>query len=82
VLLGNERRQMGSAGSFMVVDRGRDQGVTSGQRLTVFRASFPAGPVERVAEATVVAVAEGSATIRIDSSRDAVYVGDLVAVHR
>ena len=82
VLFGDEGRQMGSAGAFMMLDRGRAQGLAAGQRLTVFRAPFDGGPIERVAEATVIVVGEEFATIRIDSSRDAVYVGDRAAVHR
>jgi len=35
-----------------------------------------------VGAATVYAVQPGSSVVRIDRSMDAVYVGDLVAVHR
>jgi len=40
------------------------------------------GPVFDVARATVLSVDPKSSVLRIDSSRDAVVVGDLVAVHR
>lgn len=83
LMLGAERRQMGGAGSMMVLDRGTDHGVKPGQRLTVFRVTVGgAGPVHRIAEATALVVNAETALIRIDSSRDAVYVGDLVAMHR
>jgi hypothetical protein len=82
LLLGDERRQIGAAGTLMVLDRGADQGVLAGQRLTVFRPTIEGGPVRRVAEATVMTVRPHTALIRIETSRDAVYVGDLVALHK
>jgi hypothetical protein len=82
LLLGDERRQLGAAGTLMVLDRGGDQGVLAGQRLTVFRPTIEGGPVRLVAEATVMTVRPTTALIRIETSRDAVYVGDLVALHK
>lgn len=81
VILGDERRQMGSAGSLMVVNRGSDHGLRAGQRLTIFR-DAAGGPVVRVGEGTVMAVGPETTTFRIDKSTDAIYVGDLIAVHR
>ena len=40
------------------------------------------GPVQPIADAIIVAVQAGSATIRIERTSDAVSVGDLVALHR
>jgi hypothetical protein len=82
LLLGDERRQLGAAGTLMVLDRGAGQGVLAGQRLTVFRPTIEGGPVRRVAEATVMTVRPGTALIRIETARDAVFVGDLVALHK
>lgn len=82
VLMGDERRQVGAAGSFMVLDRGSDHQLQPGQRLTVFRPTLEGGPVRRVAEATLVSVRPQTSLLRIDTSRDAVYVGDRVAIHR
>jgi hypothetical protein len=82
LLMGDERRQTGAAGALMVLDRGSDHDVQAGQRLTVFRPTVEGGPVRRVAEATVVAVRQRTAMVRIDLSRDAVFVGDLVALHK
>jgi hypothetical protein len=83
IVLGNERRQIGAAGSLMVLDRGTDHGVRPGQRATVFRATLAgAGPVVRVGEATAVIVRQTTSVVRIESSRDAVYVGDRVALHK
>ncbi|MBA3231460.1 MAG: hypothetical protein H0T05_01455 [Acidobacteria bacterium] len=82
VLMGNERRHVGAAGALMVLNRGSNHDVRPGQRLTVFRPVVEGGPVELVAEATVITVSPATALVYIDSSRDAVYVGDSVAVHR
>ena len=82
LILGAERRQIGGAGEFMVLDRGSDHGLRLGQQLTIFRRTVPDGPVATVGAATVYAVQPGSSVVRIDSSMDAVYVGDLVAIHR
>jgi hypothetical protein len=83
VILGAERRQIGATGEFMVLDRGSDHGMRAGQQLTVFRpASEAAGPITTVGTAKVYAVLARTSTIRIERSVDAVYVGDLVAIHR
>lgn len=83
IVLGNERRQVGAAGSLMVLDRGTDHGVRPGQRATVFRATLGgAGPVVRIGQATAVVVRQDTSVVRIESSRDAVYVGDRVALHK
>lgn len=83
VLLGAERRVLGAPGDFMVVDRGSQQGVRAGQALTVFRTpAGRSGPLTTVGTARVFAVTPDTATIRIEQSVDAVYTGDLVAIHR
>ena len=82
LILGAERRQIGGPGEFMVLDRGADHGIRQGQQLTIFRRTVADGPVADVGRATVYTLQPGSAVVRIDSSVDAVYVGDLVAIHR
>jgi hypothetical protein len=83
LLLGDDRRQMGATGDFMVFDRGSDHGLRNGQRLTIFRETADGkGPVSRVGEATAMLVSPETTVVRIDRSIDAVYVGDLVAIHR
>lgn len=83
LILGAERRQSAAAGMFMVVDRGSDHGMRPGQQLTIFRRTLPeGGPVSMVGKATVFTVLPESCVVRIESSLDAVYVGDLVAIHR
>lgn len=83
VILGDDRRQMGAEGSLMVIDRGTDHGIRSGQRLTIFRrASGNDGPIVRLGEAVVASTQPESSIVRIEISREAVQVGDLVAIHR
>jgi hypothetical protein len=81
VVMADEGRHLGASGRLMVLDRGTEHGLRPGQPLTIFR-STPGGSVLRIGLATTMAVRSGTATIRIEETRDAVYVGDLVAVHR
>jgi hypothetical protein len=83
IILGDDRRQMGAVGSMMVFDRGSDHGVRAGQPLTLYRrATEPDGPIIRLGDAVVVSTRSESSIIRIEVSREAIQVGDLVAVHR
>lgn len=83
LVLGDERRQLGGPGALMVIDRGTDHGVHNGQRLTVFRETTGGtSAVFRVAEAWVVRVSAETSLIIVETSNDALYVGDRVAFHR
>lgn len=83
VLFGGDRRTVSGASNFMVIDRGSDHGVKPGQRLTIFRRLAGVdGPVNPIAEATVMLVLSESATILIDRSLQGIFVGDHVALHR
>ena len=83
LLLGDDRRQMGAPGDFMVFDRGSDHGLRNGQRLTIFRETAGGlGPIARVGEATAMIVSPETTMVRVDKATDAIYVGDLVAIHR
>jgi hypothetical protein len=99
LVLADERHQMGVAGSLMLIDRGSDDGVRAGQRMTVFRQTVysltgqagystmypPAsqrGPAFNVGDGTVLNVRPKTSLVRIDTTNDAVYVGDMVALHR
>jgi hypothetical protein len=84
LILGDDRRQIGGAGEFMVIDRGSDHGLRPGQRITIFRQTLPdgSGPVSTVGLATVYVVRAETAVVRIDQTNDAVYIGDFVAIHR
>jgi hypothetical protein len=81
IILGDERRQAGGQGSLMVIDRGSDHGLKAGQRLTVYRNSG-GGTVFRVGDAAVVTVHPETSLVRILASHDAIFVGDLIAIHR
>jgi hypothetical protein len=83
ILLADERRQTGYPGLVMLIDLGTEGGVRAGQTLTVYRETLNGqGPVIDVGRATVLSVSPRSSVVRIDSSREAVYLGDLVAIHR
>jgi hypothetical protein len=83
LILGDDRRQMGSSGSLMVLDRGSDHGIHAGQHVTVFRRpERGTGPSVRIGEATAMVVHPETTILRIDKTMDAVVVGDLVAIHR
>jgi hypothetical protein len=83
VVLGEHGQTLGAARQLMVIDRGTAQGASRGQRITIFRRALgDRGPVQTIADAVIVSVRPDSATIRIERTRDAVSVGDLVALHR
>lgn len=84
VVLADDRRQLGAGGgSLMVIDRGSDHGLKPGQRLTIFRRTLDgAGPIMTIGEAFVASTRPDNAVMRIQTSREAVQVGDLIAIHR
>jgi hypothetical protein len=83
LILGDDRRQMGATGDFMVFNRGSDHGLRNGQRLTIFRETAGgSGPIVRVGEGTAMGVSFETTVFRIDKTTDAIYVGDLIAIHR
>lgn len=83
ILMADEGRQAGFPGLLMLIDRGSDQGVRAGQTITIFRDTADGrGPTVNIGTATVVQTGPATALVRIDSSDDAIYVGDLAAIHR
>jgi hypothetical protein len=84
VILADNRRQLGAGGgSLMVIDRGSDHGLRAGQRLTVFRTTLDgSGPVMTIGNAFVASTQSETSLIRIETSREAIQVGDLIAIHR
>ncbi|HEX5475419.1 MAG TPA: hypothetical protein VFX12_12210 [Vicinamibacterales bacterium] len=83
LVLADERQHTGASGSLMVLDRGTARGVRPGQALTIFREALDgAGPVLEVGRARVMLVRPDTALVRIEQVSDAVYTGDLVALHR
>ena len=83
VILADERRQLGAGGgSLMVIDRGSDHGLRAGQRVTLFRVATDGSGQVTIGEAYVASTQPETSLIRIEKSREAVHVGDLVAIHR
>jgi hypothetical protein len=83
LVLGDEKRQTGSAGSLFLLNRGSDHDVRAGQAITIYRETMGGkGPIMDVGRATVLNVRPNTSLVRVDSSRHAVYVGDLAAIHR
>lgn len=83
LILGDERRQMGSAGSLMVMDRGSDHELKAGQRVTIFQHTLGGGgPIVRLGTGTVAVVRKETSLVRIDTANQEVFVGDLLAIHR
>jgi carboxypeptidase family protein len=80
ILFADEGQILGAPRRLMVIDRGSEQGVRVGQRLTLFRRKGRGarGP-DIVGDAVVVAVRLDSATIRIERVNDAISSGDLAA---
>jgi hypothetical protein len=83
IVMGDERRQMGSAGTLMVLDRGSEGDIRPGQTVTIFRDTIGGvGPFYEVGRGTVVSVRPQSAVLRLDNTREAVFVGDRAAINR
>lgn len=98
IALGDEKRQSAAPGSVMLLDQGTDHGLRAGQTLTIYRETVfgryrgnmgydqpgvrGRGPIMRIGLARVLAVTPQSALVSIESSTDAIYIGDLAAVNR
>ena len=83
IVLGDEKRQIGAANSLMLMNRGTDHDVRAGQTVTIFRETMGGkGPLLEVGQGTVLSVRAQTSLIRIDATREAVYLGDLAAIHR
>lgn len=83
IVLADERRQTGYPGLVMLMNRGTDHAVRAGQSLTIYRETLNGqGPIIDLGRATVLSANPQSSVVRIDSSRDVIYLGDLVAIHR
>jgi len=83
ILMADSLRQMGYPGLVMLMNRGTEDGIRAGQTLTIYRETLNGqGPIIDLGRGTVLTVNPRSALMRIDSSHEAVYVGDLLAIHR
>ncbi len=81
VLFGDLGQSLGVPRRLMVIDRGRDNGLQPGQRLTLFRRQRSGAP-SVVGDAVVVAVRFDSATIKVVRAIDAITTGDWAAPQR
>ena len=83
VIMADDRRQLGAEGSLMILDRGSDHGLRPGQRLTIYRQAVNgSGPIVKMGDAFVASTRPDTSVMRIERSREAVQVGDLIAIHR
>jgi len=83
ILFADAGQLLGAPRRFMVIDRGADQAIHPGQRLTLFRRESRGErkPIV-VGDAVVVAVRSDSATIRVERVNDAIAFGDFAAPQR
>jgi hypothetical protein len=83
ILLTDAGQLIGAPRRLLVIDRGRDNGIRVGQRVTLFREprAGARGPAV-IGDAVVVAVRLDSATIRVQNATDLIAVGDSAAPQR
>ena len=80
ILLTDADQLIGAPRRLMVIDRGTDNGIRVGQRLTLFRpASHGRRSPAVLGDAVVVAVRADSATIRVQNATDVIALGDSAA---
>ena len=83
ILIGADFRRSFAKGDFMVIDLGRNQGVTPGARFVVFRDKFEDGNyLYNLGEAVAVDVRDNTSTVRVTISRDALFAGDYVGLRK
>src|SRR5262249_2415568 len=79
ILYADAGQMLGTPRRLMVIDRGSDQGIHVGQRLTLFRRRRSATKPSVIGDAIVVAIRQDSATIRVERVSDAIISGDWAA---
>jgi hypothetical protein len=83
VLFGENERNSGGTGDFMVIDNGSSRGIGPGTRFAVYRdLRTPGVSLAPVGEAIVVFADADTAVIRVTRARDAVQKGDLTIPRR
>jgi hypothetical protein len=82
ILLIDAGQLIGASRRLMVIDRGSDNGIRVGQRLTLFRPRARSATPAIVGEAVVVALRVDSATIRVQNASDVIALGDSAAPQR
>ena len=80
ILFADAGQMLGAPRRLMVIDRGSDQGLHVGQRVTLFRRRTRGGAKPTiVGDAVVVAIRGDSATIRVEGATDVIASGDWAA---
>ena len=80
ILFADAGQMLGAPRRLMVIDRGSEQGIYVGQRLTLFRRRARLDAKRSVVgDAVVVAVRGDSATIRVETATDVISSGDWAA---
>jgi hypothetical protein len=82
ILFADAGQLLGAPRRLLVIDRGSEQGLTAGNRLTLFRRNAESTRPAVVGEAIVISVRPNSATIRVVSASDAIEFGDWAARQR
>ncbi len=80
VLFGADRRESFGSGDVANVDRGKVHGFGLGTRVGFYRDRVTGTPLVEMGEGVVVEVAAETSKIVLTRARDAVFVGDYVAV--
>jgi Carboxypeptidase regulatory-like domain len=82
ILFADDGQLLGAPRRMLVIDRGQDQGVRAGQRMTLFRRKTAEARPSAIGEAVVMSVRTYSATIRVLRASDAIEFGDFAAPQR
>jgi hypothetical protein len=83
IVTGADRRRTFAKGDFMLIDRGRDFGISVGSRFVVYRDKLQdKNFLYDLGEAVAVSVGAKSATLLILESRDAFQAGDYVGLRK
>jgi carboxypeptidase family protein len=82
ILFADDGQLLGAPRRLLVIDRGQDQGVQAGQRMTLFRRKTAEMKPTVIGEAIVMSVRTYSSTIRVLAASDAIEFGDFAAPQR
>jgi hypothetical protein len=83
VLSGQDRRTQFGRGDYLLINRGSNQGVTSGARFVVYHdKKVPGNFLFQIAEAVAVNVKADTSTLHVLSAIDAISAGDYVGMRK
>jgi hypothetical protein len=82
IVLTDAGQLIGALHRLMVIDRGSDNGIRVGQRLTLFHPGAGNAVPAVVGDAVIVAVRVDSATIRVQNATGVIALGDFAAPQR